>query len=242
MRIPIRSRRRRRRLAALAVLAIVAGSVAGIVVIVGNTGKHFPEAVSNKAPDVFRSPPTHRLTPSELREVRRVSVAFIGSAVARQHLDDSYEIVGPEIREGLSRAEWHTGNIPVIPYKVQSILHWTPEYSFENDVAYEVVLLGAPGTLPHSKTFFIELKRFPHSRKPTSWFVDSWTPTGISTDTRAAIKQALAPPPRVEARLAPAWLLVPAGILGLLVVVPLVIFGRHWYVARRARARLASPS
>ena len=217
----------------------MAGSVAGIVVIVGNTGKHFPEAVVNKQPDVYKGPPTRLLTVSERKEVGRVSLVFIGSAVARKNIDDSFEIVGPEMREGLTKDEWRTGNIPVIPYKVQSILHWIPEYSFENDVAYEVVLLGEPGTLPQSKTFFIELKRYPHSHRPTSWLVDSWTPTGISTDTHAAARQALAPPPRAEARLSAKWLLVPAGILGLVFAIPIFIFTRHWYMHRRARARLA---
>jgi hypothetical protein len=237
VRIPIRSRRRRRRLAALGILLVAAGSVAGIVVIVGNTGKHFPEAVGNQQPDVYKGPPTHRLTAAETREVRRVAVAFIASAVARRHLDDSYEIVGPEIREGLTRAEWHSGNIPVIPYEVESIIHWTPEYSFENDVAYEVVLAGR--VTPKVKTFFIELKRFPGSSRPTSWLVDSWTPSGISTDTPAAARRALAPPPKVEAALSATWLLVPAGILGLIVAIPLFVFVRHWFAHRRARARLA---
>jgi hypothetical protein len=240
MRIPIRSRRRRRRLAAGGILLLVAGSVAGIVVIVGNTGKHFPEPVANEHADVYRAPPTHRLTAAEQKEVRRVAVVFIGSAVARRHLDDSYEIVGPEIREGLTRAEWHTGNIPVIPYQVESILHWTPEYSFQDDVAYEVVLAGK--VRPKVKTFFIELKRFPRSGHPASWLVDSWTPSGISTDTPAAARRALAPPPKVEARLSAMWLLVPAGILGLLVAVPFVIVVRHWYAGRRARARFAPPA
>ncbi len=238
LKIPIRSRRRRRRVVMLGVFTLVAGSVAGIIVIVGNTGKRLPEHVTKGPAQVYREPARHRLTKSERNEVRRVTLVFIGSAVARKHLDDSYDLVAPDLREGLTKAEWRTGNIPVVPYPAQAIIRWTLEYSFENDVAYEVVLAGKPGTLPKGKTFFIELRRFPRVRP--DWLVESWTPTGISNDTPQEVRRATSPPPVAKAGLSAIWLLVPAGILALLVVVPLVVFSRHWYIGRRARARMAS--
>jgi hypothetical protein len=224
----------------VAVLAVVAGSVAGIIAIVGDTGKHLSEKYSSKPVKFYEEPPRHELTAAERREIRQVSLVFIGSAVARQHLDDSYDLVGPSLREGLTKAQWRTGNIPVIPFAVQSVAHWTLDYSYANDVAFEVVLLGKPGTHPHGKTFFIELKRFPRIH-PGHWLVESWGPIGISSDTTVEPRRAAARTAPVGAPLSAKWLLIPAGILVLLFLVPVAIFSRHWYASRRARRALSRP-
>jgi hypothetical protein len=46
---------------------------------------------------------------SALRNAR----TFLETAVARKNLDASYDIVGPMLKGGTSRAQWRTGNIPV---------------------------------------------------------------------------------------------------------------------------------
>lgn len=215
--------------------------MAAIIVIVGNTGKNFHDHYTSRPAQVYRTPSPTRLTAADRKRIHDVTLRFIGSAVARQHLEDSYDIVGPDIKQGLSRTAWQTGNIPVIPYNVSSVIHFKLDYSFADDVAYEVVLTGKHGTLPAGKTFLIELRRFPRIHHG-SWVVEAWVPQGISTDTPAAAVRARTPPPTPSPRLSTNWLLVPAGILGLLFLIPIGLFSRSWYVARRSRRTLLRES
>jgi hypothetical protein len=233
-RLRIRSRRRRRRLAKLVIVLVVAGSVAAIVAIVGNTGKKLDSASRNGTPQFYKTPAVHHLSASEVKNIRAVSVVFIGSAVARQRLDDSYRIVTDSLREGLTRTQWRSGSIPVIPFDVGSIMHFSLDWSYENDVAYDVSLAAKPGAFPRAKTFLIELKRNPKLHR---WLVDSWSPVGISTDTPEAAAAARGGPPPDKA-LSTIWLLVPASILVILALTPIVIFTKHWYENRRARRAL----
>jgi hypothetical protein len=234
------TRRRRRRLAWLAAIVGVAAGVASLVVIIGNTGKDLGGPITSKPPKVYRVPKTVALPRSDERQVVQISRAFIDSAVARVHLSDSYDLVGPSIREGMSRKGWLTGNIPVIPFPVDQILSMKLDYSFRDDVAFDVVLIGKRGTTPAGKTFIIELKRLgPGGRK--RWLVESWVPEGISASsgTSSPSRKSSPPPPPVKARLSAVWLLVPVGIFSLVIVVPLALALRGWHEGARARKRHA---
>jgi len=217
------------------------GSVAAIVVIVGNTGKSFHDHYTSRPAQFYKEPPVASLQAADRKRIHDITLRFIGSAVARQHLEDSYDIVSPNLREGLSKAAWLTGNIPVIPYDVASVVRLKLDYSLVGDVAYDVVLAGKRGTLPAGKTFMIELRRFPSARHG-SWVVESWVPEGISTDTPAAAARAKAQPPKAVPPLSTNWLLVPAGILAVLFLAPIGLFTRHWYLARRSRRLLTRDS
>ena len=178
------------------------------------------------------------LTANDRSRIHQVTMLFIGSAVARQHLEDSYDIVSPHLKEGLSRQAWRSGNIPVIPYNVASVIHVKLDYSFVDDVAYDVVLVGKRGTLPAGKTFMIELRRLKARGLGKDWLVESWVPQGISTDTPAAARAARTPPPKPTSTISSLWLLAPGAILSLLIIVPAWIFTRNWYGARKSRRAL----
>ena len=52
---------------------------------------------------------------------RKVAGRFILTAVARQNLAESYALAHPELRQGMSKREWLTGNIPVVYYPAKQI-------------------------------------------------------------------------------------------------------------------------
>ena len=54
-------------------------------------------------------------------EARRVAVRFIQTAVARENLEEAWTLVGPNLRGGLTRREWLTGNNPVVPFPVSDL-------------------------------------------------------------------------------------------------------------------------
>jgi hypothetical protein len=234
------TRRRRRRLAWLAAIVGVAAGVASLVVIIGNTGKNLGGPITSKPPQVYHQPATVALGPSDKREVVQITRHFVDTAVARVHLGDSYLLVGPSLREGMSRKSWLTGTIPVIPFPVARILAMRQLYSFQDDVAFDVILIGRRGSVPAGKTFIIELKRLgPGGHK--HWLVESWVPEGISASSGPGAPRSKnsPPPPPIKPRLSAVWLLVPLGIFALVIVIPLALALRGWREGARARKRHA---
>ena len=52
---------------------------------------------------------------------RRVARTFLETAVARKNLGVAYDITGPDLKAGLSRAQWITGNNPVTYYPANNL-------------------------------------------------------------------------------------------------------------------------
>jgi hypothetical protein len=95
----------------------------------------------------YRTPKHAAFTARKRREVRRVLARFIGTAVARQHVADSWELAGPALRRGLTRREWARGHIPVVPYPVARHGQgaWNVvQYSYRNEVGLEALLFPKP--------------------------------------------------------------------------------------------------
>jgi hypothetical protein len=155
--------------------------IAGLVLAIGvivfiqsrtHTGSQ-PETFSKKpARDVSKQPKNVPLA----REARRVAVRFINTAVARKNLAAAWEISGPGIRQDLTRKEWLTGNIPVVPYPAGAV-DKAPikiDWSYPNDALLEIILLPRDGANEKPQVFFIGLKKLKNGRG--RWVVDSWTP------------------------------------------------------------------
>jgi hypothetical protein len=92
---------------------------------------------------------------------RRVAGRFILTAVARKNLGESYELTHPELRQGMTKKEWLTGNIPVQPYPVEKIESATfkVDESYPNEAVLEVALLPPANAELKPQIFFIGLKK-----------------------------------------------------------------------------------
>jgi hypothetical protein len=221
--------------------AALVGALAGIVVpavLLGNTAKQEPERLSGGRAWVYRAPKLARLAPAERARLLETSIRFVRTAVARQHLDEAYDLAGPELRQGMSKREWMRGNIPVVPFPAAGVAQWDLSYSYENDVAFQLSLLAKPGSSSVvGKTFTIELvRRTVHS----PWKVVSWVPVGVSgpgNDTEIAAQQQALDAQRLPAPLARWWLALPVGVLALVVLVPIGLGVRSWLAGRRADRR-----
>jgi hypothetical protein len=81
--------------------------------------------------------------------VRRVLARFVGTAVARCRVGDSWDLAGPSLRQGVSRDEWRRGEIPIVPYPAarHGRGSWDlVNYSYRNRVGLEVLLFPRPGS------------------------------------------------------------------------------------------------
>ena len=162
------SARTHRQVSLLAGLVLTAGVVAFTVAHFGDTGTSQETPLSDKPAQVF----TPRKQVPLDTEARRVAGRFILTAVARENLGESYDLV-PELRQGMTRREWLTGNIPVVYYPAKAIETATfkVDESYPDEAILEVALLPKESAKVKPQIFFIGLKK-----TGNHWRVNYWVP------------------------------------------------------------------
>jgi hypothetical protein len=259
------SPRRRRRLG-LAAVAV------GLGIPVIYLGVHFSSPGSKgeaTGPVVTepqeKTPRRAPFTAEKQREVRKVLARFISTAVARKHVEQSWEVAGPSLRSGFTRQQWAGGEIPVTPYPAarHGQGSWdVVQYSYPRKVGLEVLVFPKPRSGYSMATADVDVVRGRDGR----WRVDYWMITkfhGPGTTAPADSESALSEgPPNVHklpgkkpgtkqaargthaeaaagnagSRMGAAWLAIPLGVLALIVIAPLSIGIFVWLRNRRAAA------
>lgn len=170
----------RRRLAwAAGGLALIA-AIVGVLVLGPNT---------NPAPEHLSGRPAQqpeRLVKAPLAEdARRVAVRFIQTAVARKNLDEAWTLVGPNLRGGLTKKAWTSGENPVVPYPVDKldVAPYKVDASYTRSALLEVALLPRKGAGVRAQVFFLELKKL-GSGPASRWVVDNWVPRAAAVVPR----------------------------------------------------------
>jgi hypothetical protein len=158
-------------------LVLVAGIATFLIV-------HFTRSSgSSSAPAAATQPaaPTAPATPAKTftskaataHEIQRVSDRFIATAVVRKHVGRSYDLTTPALRQGASRKEWATGNIPVAGFPVPvGKVKYATDYLHRSEVQLEVLLVARKGFKTSVAPYFVIglVKRGGH------WKVDYWGP------------------------------------------------------------------
>lgn len=238
--------RARRRLLWLAALGI-AGAVAAVVVAVLPSSKGgFKGPRSGGPVQIVR--PRKQVPPSarDRAEINALLDRFVPAAVERRDPAAAYDLVTATLSAGTTRAQWRTGQIPVSPYDAGGTrFHgWIVITSYPGDITLDLTLQPRnPNDGPASFTVYLKRVR-------GRWLVDEfyrragYEPATAPTPPRSAT---VAAPNRHRSssrgRLGPIWFLVPLGLLSLIVIVPLIIFGKGWLddkrVARKYREELS---
>jgi hypothetical protein len=231
-------RRRRRTLKVGIVLALAAAAViAGV--FFANTG-HSNETPFTKenVQLVAPNPKTVELTRTNARDALLVAAKFVATAVLRNHTERSYDLSDKAFHQGLTRAQWKTGDIPVAPYSKDDldVVKWKLDYSYKDRIGLEVYLQPKPTAKVGGLAYNVELRHVgsPQHRR---WLVDYWTPAGQQgpAPSKAAASGTFGTPAPAKAALGAIWLVLPiGGILALILIVPIVLGIRGW--RRRVRA------
>jgi hypothetical protein len=167
--------RRNQRMVLWGGLAILATGVAvATFVFLGNTGTTFADTRSTVPADIFEPKPQAKVDAA----ARRVAGRWILTSVARKDLGTGYALTHPELRQGLTRAQWLTGTIPVQPYPADQLDAATFRVmeSYPDEVYLEVALLPKAGIDIKPQIFQIGLKRIGGVKGP--WRVSYWLPRG----------------------------------------------------------------
>lgn len=108
-------------------------------------------------------------------QIRSAVKTFIGTAVARQHVDQSWNVVAPTMKAGYTAAQWKKAdNLPVVPYPGVDTKHvsYYLDYASTKEILVEVGLAGKPGISTRPVTFQLGLVPGTGGR----WLVDYWMP------------------------------------------------------------------
>ncbi len=165
------SPRNQRRLLWAALVVFALGVMAVTFALFRNTGDA-TETFSNKPADVFTPEETTAIDPA----ARQVAGEFIKTAVARKNLPASYDIVAPELRQGLTRQQWETGSIPIVFYPAGNIelVTFKVDRSYKNEVHWQVYMVPKAGSEEQPALFYIGLKR---ANEQAPWKVFEWVPS-----------------------------------------------------------------
>ena len=122
------------------------------------------------------APPPHRASRLSAGEAHLV-LTFLDTAVARTHLERAWAIVTPELKQGMSLAEWKKGTIPVVPYPVREAnVGMTTVESFTDTAHLAVKFSPLPGSVARPATFTIDLRKV-----NGTWLVAAWAPSSSVT-------------------------------------------------------------
>jgi hypothetical protein len=163
---------------------LAGGGVCAAVVLLLVLGPN-KDAPKQRISNVPAQEPERQVEAPLPKEARQVAVRFIQTAVAREDLEEAWTLVGPNLRGGLTREEWLTGNNPVVPYPIDKleVAPYKVDESYESSALIEVALLPRKGAGVRAQVFFLGLVKV-GSGSRARWVVDNWVPRGSAVVPR----------------------------------------------------------
>ena len=137
------SRRRRRRLTIAAVFVVVAIPLGYLAVHYSNSASP-RDANGPYVSDAFYRQPKHApFTAEKRRAVSAVLAKFISGAVSKHDLAGTWDLAGPDLRQGMTRDDWLEGQLPLVPFAASERGQgkWSlVNYSYTNKVGLELLM------------------------------------------------------------------------------------------------------
>ena len=134
----------------------IALGLAGVLLVIGviaylqSSTDPGPSPTPAAEPQVQAPAPTETLKAGGKLEpeARKVAVRFIETAVGRTELDDAWALATPELRSGVTLAQWRAGELPVPPFPVRDLetTGFDVLESSKNKVLIQVLLVPRLGT------------------------------------------------------------------------------------------------
>ena len=236
----LQSYRWRRRFVWLGVFVVLLGGVALAVALLPGSPRNQEAEPTGAAPPPQTTAiekPTH-VTAAERQAVDRTLSAFVKTALTRDNPAAAWDLVTADFKGGVSRKEWNSGTLPVIPFPAQVPKHlsWHVDSSYAGDLTLDLLLQPRRGAHTGAIAFTVEMQR---EKRTGRWLIASMTPQHVFSP---APTQAVHRSPKhgsgqqvkiINGALSLWWLVVPAALLALVVLIPVGVLLNNW---RRNRA------
>jgi hypothetical protein len=216
------------------VLAAVAGVVAGLVMLFPGPKPSPLGRLSTEKADLVAPSKSVSFGPRK-QQIVKTAMSFVRTAVTGRDMAASWDLVAPEMKQGITKSEWAAGqNLPVLHYPA-IFGRWRLQYSYAKEVDLQVALFAH---LKQVRPEVFDITLHPvREGEHTRWLVASILPTptqgGFSSNSRPSIFEAPNPP---TASLSAKWLLAPLAVFALLPLLLLALGVRRWRGARLYRA------
>jgi hypothetical protein len=159
---------------------LTAGIVALIVLVLLPNKPTKDQPLSNQPAQLVKKDPKRPVDPEAIAIGRK----FLLTAVVRKDLNWAYDHVHVNLKGRMSRKEWDTGNIPVIPCDAENATTtaFIPQFSYQREVEFEIALIPKPHSVycgERPLRFYIALQRehdSPTGRWLVSYFELHWHP------------------------------------------------------------------
>jgi len=223
-------------------IAAVAAGATVLGLFYANTGEQ-PQSSSpggHSRPIIVPHQPKTVPVGPYLKEIEEVAAKFVDTAVVRRNVDQSYDLVAPQLREGITRAKWAKGAIPVVPYPFDdlSFKKMAVTYSYANRVGLAIGLFPKAHAKTPYEAFSMELTAY---RRGTTyrWLIDSWAPAGVGIGSPNGPPVSNAKAVQTRRSLSRIWILLPiVFLLSMIVLIPGGLIFRGWLRERHARRRV----
>jgi hypothetical protein len=170
----------------LGVLVLAAGALTLVLTVAGGTDKTSVSPDAGFRPQLpTKSTPLKNADGTTVKkyeqldpQVRSAIKTFIASAVARNHLEDSWDVVAPSMRAGYTFAEWKAAKeLPIVPYPVADInkVEYYLDYASTKEILVEVGLSAKQSVGIRPTTFLLALVPV-RDGSSARWMVNYWMP------------------------------------------------------------------
>ncbi len=220
---------------------VVVGGITFSMIHWSNTS-HYRELKPRPGTPQVVVPPAHvAFAPRKRAGVLAIAAKFVNTAVKRDHVERSFDLVTPALRQGYTRHAWATQDIPVQPYPLDAA-KYKVKGSFSDSVWLQVAAFPdrAHRAVP-AAVFDLVLKPV-GSGKTQHWLVDSWAPAGYQGIPSGPLGGSRSAGPAVEYKsaISPLWVFLPVSAFGLGLVLLASIGVRGWWRHARATKRYKS--
>ena len=219
----------------LAVLAVVVAAVAGLVSLFPGPKPNPQSKLSTEKAELI-TPLKSVSFASKKQEVVHTAMSFVKTAVTGHDMAASWDLVAPDMKEGLTKADWAAGqDLPIIHYPAL-FGRWRLQYSYADEIDLQVALFAH---LKQRRPEVFDVTLHPVKEgSHTRWLVSSFLPTptqggGAGGSYRSKLFEAPNPP---TTTLSARWLLAPLAVFALLPILLLALGVRRWRGARLYRA------
>jgi hypothetical protein len=111
-------------------------------------------------------------------EVRTTIRTFLATAVARKHLDQSWSVIAPSMKQGYTLRQWsHAKALPIIPYPIADVdtTQYYLDYASTKEILLEVGVSAPPKMKMRPVAF--QLGLVPRGQgEQKHWLVNYWMP------------------------------------------------------------------